>query len=788
MSIISLSSTSQDDIVAQQPFNFKNHFPQPILLEKKSQVCLVNFYHYRDSEYFRVDETNNIIGHCFGTSAKVTGYHYARLTTGRYTDGFALATEIARAMNASVVQQNYAFSCVYVKPNHLANPVILETFTISYDHVDAPDSKGGTWARLADEPDNQLVIVNDDTDNGTSTIKPLVNQTNTKTAVMRRGLLFHAGFYQILGISKAGGDELSDVKLHGLKCGIVRNLFSKVVPNSTANFDPNFADILVQVNTDDVTLVHEITISSLVQQQGTTSILASNGKNQKFRRRLTGTFINNNFNNTDLMGIKFFSSAISSAVSIQLLKSTDGGQTYTPLASDGSVNADGGLNVYTQTIPAFGSNLAGMIYSSLSSTIPIPSGGFVVGISSANTLAAIKAPMIPFLSIDNDQKKISGVDLDNIQVTSQYASAPQNFTLEFDGNDAGMNAGYDYSIGVVAVEQSAGAVTSSQLAGTAIKVKAGTDGTMFDLFPNKGVAPTAGSEIGTLKLETNGNGTIAQCIVKVASFATNPLNLLCAILPPITKETATFQVSGVFNHTLKELRFDAQGNPIDEKKTNHNEEDLSVEVQEDGLGAGAILPLKSTYLLGRLQQNDMQGNTGPPAFFTPDLVSGSVSSLLGFKVNFIKLLPADKSFTSDGSTTKANNDNNIHISIPELPNVKSFEGEISNHGKTIKIIPKNEFTKDETTGSMTFTANYEDWINVNNNDDLYINELSCQIRDPDGTLAKDLQPITRATLKFRQDPQVKEESNRNAMFEMMQSSMSAQIDTNAKVNVKYTGS
>ena len=45
MSLINLASKTNNDIIDQQPFNFKNHFPQPLIIKANSQVCLTHFYH-----------------------------------------------------------------------------------------------------------------------------------------------------------------------------------------------------------------------------------------------------------------------------------------------------------------------------------------------------------------------------------------------------------------------------------------------------------------------------------------------------------------------------------------------------------------------------------------------------------------------------------------------------------------------------------------------------------------------------------------------------------------------
>ena len=97
----------------------------------------------------------------------------------------------------------------------------------------------------------------------------------------------------------------------------------------------------------------------------------------------------------------------------------------------------------------------------------------------------------------------------------------------------------------------------------------------------------------------------------------------------------------------------------------------------------------------------------------------------------------------------------------------SAEGENENIGKTIKVIPKSDFKQDERTLAMTYQAPYEDWIDINNADDLHLNELTVQVRRPDMTLASTLRPITRATIKFRQDPSHKHDAQMREMMDRL---------------------
>ena len=86
MSLISLSSADENNIVSQQPFNFKNNFPQPIIIKPHSQVALVNFYHFRNDNFCRLNKqiplrrkTDPLIG---SGEYGITQFRFQRFSTG----------------------------------------------------------------------------------------------------------------------------------------------------------------------------------------------------------------------------------------------------------------------------------------------------------------------------------------------------------------------------------------------------------------------------------------------------------------------------------------------------------------------------------------------------------------------------------------------------------------------------------------------------------------------------------------------------------------------------------
>ena len=127
---------------------------------------------------------------------------------------------------------------------------------------------------------------------------------------------------------------------------------------------------------------------------------------------------------------------------------------------------------------------------------------------------------------------------------------------------------------------------------------------------------------------------------------------------------------------------------------------------------------------------------------------------------------------------KLSGDDTLHISIPELTGVKSMEGENENIGKTIKVIPKSVFSKSDDSGALTYDANFEDWIDINNAETLYLNELTLQARKPDMTMATSLQPTTRASIKIREDPNKQAERQQQQMMEKMSQMMTQKQNTN----------
>jgi len=112
-----------------------------------------------------------------------------------------------------------------------------------------------------------------------------------------------------------------------------------------------------------------------------------------------------------------------------------------------------------------------------------------------------------------------------------------------------------------------------------------------------------------------------------------------------------------------------------------------------------------------------------------------------------------------------------------MPLVKSFEGENSSEAKSLAIIPREEFATGETEGSLVYVAPFENWIDINNGQELNMNLLTTIVRNADGSLSENLVRETQAVFKIRQDPMKLEEDKKAERFREMAEMMANTINT-----------
>ena len=105
--------------------------------------------------------------------------------------------------------------------------------------------------------------------------------------------------------------------------------------------------------------------------------------------------------------------------------------------------------------------------------------------------------------------------------------------------------------------------------------------------------------------------------------------------------------------------------------------------------------------------------------------------------------------------TSANNTPSTNLLEPSLMvefpdfNIKSYSGESSDSCKAISVIPREQWTTDSKTGTLMYVSNYPIPIDLNISNKQQLNQLTCRLRQMDGTMADDLLHPTELTIRKR---------------------------------------
>ena len=105
--------------------------------------------------------------------------------------------------------------------------------------------------------------------------------------------------------------------------------------------------------------------------------------------------------------------------------------------------------------------------------------------------------------------------------------------------------------------------------------------------------------------------------------------------------------------------------------------------------------------------------------------------------------------------TSANNTPSTNLLEPSLMvefpdfNIKSYSGESSDSCKAISVIPREQWTTSQKTGTLMYVSNYPIPIDLNISNKQQLNQLTCRLRQMDGTMADDLLHPTELTIRKR---------------------------------------
>ncbi len=879
MSLVSLSSNSAKvQYLTQRPFDFSNHFPQPIILEPDSEVCLTNLtfgspgddnYEIRGSQNPSINDGNNKFMISFGDKGYY-GQDIILLRDGSYT-GAQLATEIARALNEQCKFEYYQFSCVFAQGNPVANPPENDTFTISYTerpNYRFADLQGkGTWTK--NRIDN---IVSDNTtitDGGTlgglthacskiqiiDAAQPSANP-NLRAAVAQaygaqKGIPFYTqdiggafveGTVHFFGQGTSlTGDPEVEEKIIGIaspaqlgRCAYDNNIEDDADIDYDAYGNPMMQFYCRTFRSGSGVNMLDIvygTPNAYDAQQ-----IGNNIRPRILRRvNLTGIITAK----TDVLIVRISTFYRARAYIVQLLSSTTGDSFSLVAPATGGNNdqqfldgsTDDKQKVYTETMFGLATGAAdhppaftGCVYS----TIGVPTNPAVTGIGSARETASIYnnghvpqiALSVPFIELDrnNDdldpQNVITDLNLGNDTGDSpstyqmdlnagQGTTATNRYTIQFNNDNTN---GYDgtISIAVAPTTTDDSAVPTAQINGTAYK-KTSRQVNKWLLYANN-TAPQAGAaSIGQIIVSANlnsvnitstgftaGHPFIATLIGDAPSIITEPSFSLVSVVEN-TRDSLLF--SDGKNMRNGRYQFYMNGNTPDERggtipglPYGDDPEDRIGAAQEAASGAvaaGSTLNEVFSGRLGRITQEevDLVGENAPMRRLRyEEQLEASLGRTIGYSELSFQNGLADRDIvgTLEPLRDASQKERTVHVSIPELSNVKSLEGESNQRYKTIKVIPKDSFSEDQSASLLTYEANYEDYIKINNGRQAQINELSVQLRQPDGTLADWVKGDCRATIKFRESP----EKAQMRMFDRLAERLTQQQNPGQEILVK----
>lgn len=723
MSLLSTSSTTQ-----QEAYLYENHYPQPIVVKPNSQICLQKFIHYRGALY-EVSTQNNTIGFRLGTGgANADVARFTSIPVGTY-EGADLADAVSLALNSVNQQQNYEWLCTFT-PAPTTNDT--DIFQIQYSSVPTPDPRSGQYnkfssGQIAVSGENQINKEAKITYNGT-------NADHFANVISKKSTLVYLGEQTWNMIQPNVATE----EFEGMQFGLVRNKLSNPNdPNPNLQFKPNRMDIAFECSLDNM-------IVSYGRQRQGSVVGAPNWFQSDTRRDLGGAGGSQLFDAVFKPGgtfsphtklqckISLYASAQTQRrVLIQLFKKERGETTYTALADGlGGNGLNGQPLIKTST---FGTDtFAGLCFDSDDGTLNDTNTAI-----SALYPKLSQAPFFPCTCFAEEGNVVlTGYELDEDTWTNTSGATLCDFT-ELANNSNGFNW------------------RSSAVGGSAFLNDVywkQIDATSFECM--RGDVPLTDPPQFTAQLDPTGGAVNPRGQIRVFDTSTGgqvqEINFDGANPVAEVSGASSIFTQGIFNTT--EPQPGLQGTADEETEG------------AEGGGLGVDLSSNARIFL--------RGAGGG--------VEADVANLLGFSQNeddFGGGSATGASITSDQEPEQTANNNTLHISIPEMPLVKSFEGENSAEGKSIAIIPREEFATGETEGSLVYVAPFENWIDINNGQELNVNLITTIIRNADGSLAENLVRETQAIFKIREDPTKVEEERKAEKFKEMAEMMANTINT-----------
>jgi hypothetical protein len=461
-------------------------------------------------------------------------------------------------------------------------------------------------------------------------------------------------------------------------------------------------------------------------------------------------------------------SGISRKCIIQMQVSYDCGQTFADIDT-ATLGNDPQGNPYSKP----DSTLTSVIWNSGAAVFNDEVAGVNQRIQ--NLVITKKAPFKPNFTFIEDMYYIGAPEIEDNTVFTNAVPSNINFTTYEGAND------YDY-----VCKTDADAVICYLVADTKVNPTTYTNANLMHVSLTD--VPFAGADLGT------------------ATYKTLTKSFDVVFFDATTETWTTTEDVDSQKQNVESIMTQVVGNPVNRPVSNLNvvdgspflyddeihtmfnavkpDEDLDI----DPVSVGADLERQAILFLRQLNLSDVNANSGAPAYLKAGQSSGTLGSTIGSGQNII--VGASSAgltlFTSTEDTQKISKDTIINVSIPELSGVKSYNGidsnagkNLSGEGKFLAVLPREEFqTRGEgANGSLVYVAPFENWIDINNTNELNINQLSVEVRQPGGQIATDLRPDTITQIKLREDPHHIDARNANIANERLITALSSARQT-----------
>lgn len=780
MSLVTLNSNGQ------APHFFSCHFPQSIHLHPYSQVCLLKFLHFRDTHVYNITSSNNLLMFCIGNTT-FDAIRQVRVPIGQYS-GDQLAQALQDQMNAVLMQQHYEWAVTFTPEDATTSPPTLESFSISYTSLATPS--------IVDTPTADMNQLEDSLEIGTGTL--LSNQVALSDSgelivdgtyqpslamVMPKGVLTNDGTVEVDNIYFSGNEFSQTIPLDEANFGFDEvvlgmcrtELVSRVNENVNLEFDPDIQDVAIKTTTSG------LEISSL-KIAGNTKVGSAGYATQKLCRSIpSSAFKTLVVTNLGLdaetlpqvrFRLKYTTRGPNRRVIVQLQVHTAVGGGYSDIA-DGAMGNDAQGNPFITTFTVGGESFAGTIWvSDQASFNDLNASGTSQRVQ--NVMITKKAPFLPTFTILDLPTRIGPPALVTSGATYEDAGGNSATITDYTGDH-----GYTFKIAIPDAGATEYFLKEQLDEGTnPLEFQMSTTDAAFS-GNGKAVFSVSNDDI-TITLNGGGAGPVLSTTAGdvTLDMIQNVAHGFKTILNPNLRALTGINVadgSPALDENDVISQFYATQPDTDQSLTNGS-------LVGDDLARQAILFLR------QLTPADVATNSGAPANLRNGQFSGTLGSTIGAVQNIIvgSSSVGQTVFTSGQATQRIAKDTIISIQIPELAGVKSFNGidqgagsNLSGEGKNIAVLPREEFEQrgENTSGSLVYVSPFENWIDINNGSDIYLNQLTCEVREPAGQLATDLRPDTICQIKFRQDPQKVEMAKADQRFEQLALSLSSAVQT-----------